>query len=97
VYKNLEDRANFQWVRVRPDRTIGERQHNCWTYLFGHPGVYHWFAGLAKDPNYRNQKDVWPDFADLSVPANSAEQATGGKPPESSNPTQDNSGSGAKT
>jgi predicted peptidase len=75
AYESLAGQANFRWVRVRPDRTIGEKQHNCWTYLFGHPGIYHWFTSLANDPNYSNQKDTWPDFADLSVPTPTADEA----------------------
>ena len=73
-YNDLSGQANFRWVRVRPDRTIGAKQHNCWTHLFGHPSMYHWFTSLANDPNYGNQKEAWPDFADLSVPDPSAEE-----------------------
>lgn len=68
TYNNLQQRANFRWINVRPDRTLGRKQHNCWTYLLGHPSLYQWFNRLSNDPNHRNQKDQWPDFADLAVP-----------------------------
>jgi predicted peptidase len=68
-YANLSDRANFRWVKVHQSRTLGQRHHNCWTHLFGHPDLYRWFNRLSQDPEYRNTKDLWPDFADLFLPA----------------------------
>jgi predicted peptidase len=68
AYEDLRNRANCRWVRVRPDKTSGATHHNCWTHLFGHPDLYRWFARLAEDPDYRNRKDAWPDFADLAIP-----------------------------
>jgi predicted peptidase len=74
-YEGRKERPNFRWIRVHKDWAIPptdpskpSQYHASWPHVIGHPDLYTWFARLSAEPEYRNQKNLWPDFADLTVP-----------------------------
>jgi predicted peptidase len=71
-YDSLLGRSNFRWVAVHNDWTRGEKHHNCWTDLFGHPALYAWLTSVLADGEYRNNKWKWTGFADHQNPKSAA-------------------------